>query len=115
MRVKRGTAKRARHSQVLERAKGYRGTKSKLVRKAKEAVLHAGDYAFAGRKQRKQQMRSLWIVRINATLKGYDLSYSRFIKALKDSNIELDRKILADLALNDPKAFKEVVETATKS
>lgn len=85
-----------------------------MVRTAKEAMMHAGEYAFAGRKQRKQQKRKLWIVQINAALKDHNLTYSKFIKGLKKTNIEIDRKILADLAFSDPEIFKQIVEK-TKS
>ena len=81
-------------------------TKARLIKVAKEAVLHAGQYAYHGRKRRKRDMRSLWITRINAALTDKSLSYSRFIKALKDNQIGLDRKILAELAVNDPKTFE---------
>jgi large subunit ribosomal protein L20 len=106
-RVKKGLTKRARHKKILEAAKGYRGARSKLIRTAKEAVMHAGAYAYNGRKERKQQARRLWITKINAALGGK--SYSQFISSLKKSNIELDRKILADIAENDPNTFKEIL------
>lgn len=114
MRVKGGARARARHNKILELTKGYRGRRSKLIKVAKEAAMHAGDYAFRGRKERKRQMRSLWIVRINGALKEHDLSYSAFIKALKDSKIELDRKILANLVMENPNTFKEVVKEIKK-
>ena len=82
-----------------------------MFRPAHEAYLHAGEYAFAGRKLRKRDFRTLWIQKINAALKPYEISYSRFIKKLKDSRIELDRKILADTALNDPQTFKKIIDT----
>lgn len=106
MRVKTGFIRRRKHKKILASTKGYRMTKSRLIHVATEASLHAGQYAFHGRKRRKRDLRSLWITRINAALNGEKLSYSRFIKALKDKNIILDRKILAELAVNDPKTFQ---------
>jgi large subunit ribosomal protein L20 len=108
-RVKGGPKGRTKHKKILKAAKGYRGTRSKLFRPAHEAYLHAGEYAFAGRKLRKRDFRTLWIQKINAALQPFDISYSRFIKKIKDANIELDRKILADIALNDPKTFEKIV------
>lgn len=108
-RVKKGLTKSRRHKKILAQTKGYRGSRSKLVRTAKEALLHAGQYAFEGRKQRKRQKRSLWIVQINAALKLEGLSYSQFIKNLKEANIGLDRKILAQLAGNDPRVFSQLL------
>ncbi len=108
-RVKGGPKGRSKHKKILEAAKGYRGTRSKLFRPAHEAYLHAGEYAFAGRKLRKRDFRTLWIQKISAALKPFDISYSRFIKNLKDANIELDRKVLADIALNDPVTFEKIV------
>jgi len=110
-RTKGGPKGRTKHKKILKAAKGYRGTRSKLFRPAHEAYLHAGEYAFAGRKLRKRDFRTLWIQKINAALKPHEISYSRFIKKLKDSRIELDRKILADIALNDPQTFKKVIDT----
>jgi large subunit ribosomal protein L20 len=110
-RVKRGTVSRRKHNKLLNATKGYRGTKSKLVKVAKEASLHAGQNAYVGRKVRKQDFRSLWIVRISEAVKNEDMSYSVFINRLKKANIELDRKILSDLVVNDPAAFKHIVET----
>ena len=107
-RVKKGTTKRQKHKKILKAAKGYFGARSKLVRTAKEAVMHAGSYAYAGRKQRKQQKRTLWITKINAAL-GEELSYSTFISNLKKSQVELDRKILADIAEIDPKTFNKII------
>ncbi len=109
MRVKTGPARRARHKKVLKAAKGYRMTKNRLYRVAHEAVLHAGQYAYAGRKKRKRDLRRLWITRINAALEGEDIKYSRFINLLKKEKIELNRKILAHLALYDPKTFKALL------
>ena len=111
-RVKRGTKRRAKRKRILERASGYYLTKSKLYRSAKEAVERGLKFAYAGRKQKKRQFRSLWIVRIGAAAKLNGLSYSRFISGLKKSGVELDRKILADLAVNDPGGFKTLAEQA---
>jgi large subunit ribosomal protein L20 len=112
-RVKSGTTRKARHNKVLDLTKGFRGTNNRLYKRAHEALLHAGAYAYIGRKLRKRDMRRLWIVRINAALQQVDenLKYSRFIKSLKDNNVALDRKILAELAVSDFNAFKKVVET----
>jgi large subunit ribosomal protein L20 len=107
-RVKKGLTKSRRHKKILKAAKGYRGAKNRLVRSAKEALLHAGEYAFSGRKQKKRQARNLWIVRLNAALG--ETSYSKFINNLKKSKVILDRKILADLAANDPKIFAQIVQ-----
>jgi len=108
MRVKTGIVRKKRHKKVLKLTKGYRMTKSRLFRVAKEASLHAGQYAYHGRKLRKRNFRTLWIQRIKAALSDTDLTYSRFIKALKDNKIELNRKILADLAVNHPKVFQNI-------
>jgi large subunit ribosomal protein L20 len=107
-RVKKGITKRAKHKKILEAAKGYRGARSKLVRTAKEAVMHAGAYAYNGRKERKQQARRLWITKINAALG--EISYSQFISNLKKTNIEIDRKILADIAESDPTTFNKIAQ-----
>jgi large subunit ribosomal protein L20 len=111
-RVKRGTKRRAKRKKILDRASGYFLTKSKLHRSAKEAVDRALKFAYSGRKQRKRQFRSLWIVRIGAAAKLNGLSYSQFIHGLKNSGVELDRKILADIAVKDPDAFKSLAEQA---
>jgi large subunit ribosomal protein L20 len=111
-RVKRGTKRRTKRKKILDRASGYFLTKSKLYRSAKEAVERGLKFAYAGRKQRKRQFRSLWIVRIGAASKMHGLSYNRFINGLKKAGVELDRKILADLAVNDPAGFKNLVEQA---
>lgn len=110
-RIKRGIVSRRKHNKLLNLTKGFRGTKSKLVKVAKEASLHAGQYAYEGRKDRKGDFRTLWIVRISEAIKQENMSYSVFINKLKKSNIELDRKILSDLIVNDPAAFKRVVDT----
>lgn len=109
-RVKKGLTKSTRHKKVLASTKGYRGAKSKLYRTAKEASLHAGDYAFSGRKQNKRQKRSLWITKISNTLKADGKKYNLFISQLNKNNIQLDRKILADIAENHPKTFKKIVD-----
>jgi large subunit ribosomal protein L20 len=111
-RVKRGTKRRAKRKKILDRASGYFLTKSKLYRSAKEAVERGLKFSFAGRKQRKRQYRSLWIVRIGAASKLNGLSYNQFIHGLKKAGVELDRKILADLAVRDAAAFKTLVEQA---
>ena len=111
-RVKRGTKRRAKRKKILDRASGYFLTKSKLYRSAKEAVERGLKFAYSGRKQRKRQYRSLWIVRIGAASKLNGLSYNQFIHGLKVAGVELDRKILADLAVKDAPAFKSLVEQA---
>jgi len=111
-RVKRGTKRRAKRKKLLERASGYFLTKSKLYRAAKEAVDRGLKFAYSGRKQRKRQYRSLWIVRIGAAAKLNDMSYSAFINGLKKAGVELDRKILADIAVKDPAGFKSLAEQA---
>ena len=104
-RVKRGVASRARRKKVLNKAKGYYGARSRLYKTANQAVTKAGQYAYRDRRQRKRQFRALWIARINAAARLYELSYSRFINGLKIAEIEVDRKILADLAVHDIDAF----------
>jgi large subunit ribosomal protein L20 len=111
-RVKRGTKRRAKRKKILDRASGYFLTKSKLYRSAKEAVDRGLKFAYAGRKQRKRQYRSLWIVRIGAAAKLNGMSYNQFIHGLKVAGVELDRKILADLAVKDAAAFKNLAEQA---
>lgn len=109
-RVKRGTVSKRKHNKLAKLTKGYRGTKSRLIRAATEAKLHAGAYAYHGRKLRKRDFRSLWIVRISEASKKEGTSYSKLMNKLKNSNIQLDRKILADLILNDPQTFSEIVK-----
>ncbi len=111
-RVKRGFKARRRHNRILKQAKGYRGAHSRLFRSAVEAVERALVYAYRDRKQRKRAFRRLWIIRINAATRNLGLSYSQFINGLKKSGIELDRRVLSDLAVADPKAFSELVELA---
>ncbi len=114
-RVKRGTVSRARHKKLLGKTKGYRGTKSKLVRVAHEAALHAGAYAFHGRKLKKRDFRSLWITRISEATKQQGISYSVFMNKLKKAQIELDRKILSELIVEDPETFKQLIDTVQKN
>lgn len=111
-RVKRGTHKRKHRRKVLEAASGYRGVRSRHFRAAKEQLLHSGVYAYRDRKDRKGQFRRLWIARINAGARANGMSYSRFIDGLHKGGIELDRKVLADLAVADPAAFAALVEVA---
>lgn len=111
-RVKRGVTAHRKHKKLLKLTKGYKGGRSKLVRQAKEASLHAGQYAFAGRKQKKRDMRKLWITQMGIALKNEGLSYSKFVSALKARNILLNRKILAELAAHDIEAFKKVIAKA---
>lgn len=108
-RVKKGLTKRRKHKKILTLTKGYRGARSRLVKTAKEAAMHAGEYAYVGRKQKKRQKRRLWITKINALLKNEGVPYNKFIKGLKDSDIVIDRKILADLAVSDPTVFKKII------
>lgn len=111
MRIKRGITKKQKHKKVLKLTKGYRMTRSKLYRKAKEAVLHAGAYEYAHRRHRRAQIREEWIKIISAELTKYNKSYSQFIGALKKAEIKIDRKNLAELITFSPKQFKAVVET----
>lgn len=111
-RVKRGVQARARHKKVLEEAKGYYGARSKVYRVAKQAVIKAGQYAYRDRRQKKRQFRALWIARINAAARDNGLSYSRMINGLHVANIEVDRKMLADLAIHDKAAFSALAEQA---
>lgn len=114
-RVKRGVVARRRHRKVLNRAKGYYGARRKVYRVAKQAVIKAGQYSYRDRRQRKRDFRSLWITRINAAAREHGLSYSRFINGLKRADVEIDRKVLADLAVNDKAAFKALAEKAQSS
>ena len=109
-RVKRGVTAHARHKKILKLAKGYYGARSRVYRVAKQAVIKAGQYAYRDRKQRKRQFRALWIARINAAARESGLSYSRFMNGLKKASIDLDRKVLADLAVHDKEAFAELVK-----
>jgi len=112
MRVKTGVVRRRRHKKILKMAKGFYSGRRKHFRKAKEQVERSLVYAFRDRKQKKRDFRKLWIVRINAACRLNDISYSRFINGLKKAGIELDRKILADLAMNEPETFAQIVEKA---
>ncbi len=114
-RVKRGVTAHAKHKKVLKKAKGYYGARSRTFKVANQAITKAGQYAYRDRRQRKRQFRALWIVRINAASKDLGLSYSRFMNGLKLANIELDRKVLADLAVNDKPAFTALVEQAKQA
>ena len=111
-RVKRGTIARARHKKVLKQAKGCYGARSRVYRVAVQAVTKAGQYAYRDRRQRKRQFRQLWIARINAAARQNGMSYSRFINGLKKASVEIDRKILADIAVHDKAAFSALVEAA---
>ncbi|GAA4503137.1 50S ribosomal protein L20 [Pseudaeromonas paramecii] len=111
-RVKRGVTARARHKKVMKAAKGYYGARSRVYRVAKQAVTKAGQYAYRDRRQKKRQFRQLWIARINAASRQNGLSYSRFIDGLKKASIEIDRKILSDIAVHDKATFTALVEKA---
>ena len=111
-RVKRGVTAHQRHKRLLDASEGRKGTRSRLVKPAREALLHALAYATRDRKQRKRQMRGLWIVRINAAARENGVSYGRFIEGLKKADIQIDRKILADLAVRDAGTFTKIVEAA---
>jgi large subunit ribosomal protein L20 len=111
-RVKRGVTARRRHKRLLNAAEGRKGTKSRLVKPAREALLHALAYATRDRKQRKRQMRELWVIRINAGARQHGLTYGRFVAGLKRAEIALDRKILADLAVRDAATFAKIAEVA---
>lgn len=111
-RVKRGVTAKARHKKILDQAKGYYGSRSRTYRMAKQAVIKAGQYAYRDRRQKKRQFRALWIVRINAGARECGVSYSQLINGLKKAAIELDRKILADMAVHDKVAFAAIVEKA---
>jgi large subunit ribosomal protein L20 len=112
MRVKRGVTSHRRHRKILKQAKGFRGARSKLIRPARNAVERSLVFAYRDRRQRKRQFHRLWIVRINAAARENGLSYSRFVAGLKQAGLELDRKILAELAVNDPAAFAQLAERA---
>jgi large subunit ribosomal protein L20 len=109
-RVKRGTISRKKHKKLLKTTKGYRGTKRRLIKVAREAALHAGAYAFHGRKLRKRDFRRLWITRIGEAVKQYNMSYSVFMHKLKLANIQLDRKILSNMVVNDHETFKKIID-----
>ena len=111
-RVKRGVTSKRRHNRILRQAKGYYGGRSKLIKTAREAVERGWKYAYRDRKQRKRVFRALWIARINAAAREHGLSYSRFMEGLKRANVEIDRKVLAQLAVSDPKAFSDLAALA---
>ncbi|HBY21254.1 MAG: 50S ribosomal protein L20 [Clostridiales bacterium GWE2_32_10] len=113
-RIKAAVNAKKRHKKILKQAKGYWGARSKQVRVAKEAVMKALDNAFSGRKQKKREYRSLWIVRINAATREADMSYSKFMHGLKLAGIEINRKVLADMAVNDEQGLKQLIETSKK-
>jgi len=111
-RVKRGVTAKARHRKVLKQAKGYYGARSRVYRVAKQAVIKAGQYAYRDRRQRKRQFRQLWIIRINAAARECGISYSRFMNGLSKASIDIDRKVLEDLAVHDKEAFAELAKLA---
>ena len=111
-RVKNGAVTKARHKKVLKEAKGYFGSKHRLYKSAKEQLMHSGQYAFRDRKQKKRDFRKLWITRINAACRQNDISYSRFIEGLTKAGVEVNRKMLSEIAINDPKTFSELVKVA---
>ncbi|NND61139.1 MAG: 50S ribosomal protein L20 [Gammaproteobacteria bacterium] len=111
-RVKRGVVAKARHKKVLDKAKGYYGARRKVFRVAKQAVTKAGQYAYRDRRNKKREFRALWITRINAAARMHGLSYSRLINGLRKAEIDIDRKVLADIAVHDPDAFGAIAEQA---
>ncbi len=111
-RVKNGAVTKARHKKVLKAAKGYFGSKHRLYKTAKEQLMHSGQYAFRDRKQKKRDFRKLWITRINAACRMNEISYSRFIEGLTKAGVEINRKMLSEIAINDPKMFSELVKVA---
>ena len=111
-RVKNGAVTKARHKKVLKQAKGYFVSKHRLYKTAKEQLMHSGQYAFRDRKQKKRDFRKLWITRINAACRQNDISYSRFIEGLTKAGVEINRKMLSEIAINDPKAFTDLVKIA---
>ncbi len=111
-RVKRGVTARAKHKKVLAKAKGYYGARSRVYRVAKQAVIKAAQYAYRDRRNKKREFRALWIIRVNAAARAHDMSYSTFMHGLKIANIEIDRKVLADIAVHDKAAFAALVEQA---
>lgn len=114
-RVKRGVAAKARHKRVLKKAKGYYGARSKLFKTAKQAVIKAGQYEYRDRRQRKRQFRALWITRINAAARLHGMSYSQLINGLNKADIDVDRKVLADIAVHDADAFGAIVAQARQA
>lgn len=114
MRVKRGVVRHRRHKKIRALAKGYRGMRSSTFKKANEAVMKAGQHAYIDRRKKKRTFRALWIIRLNAAVRGLGISYSRFIKGCKDKNVALDRKALSELAIHEPVVFEKVVAEVTK-
>ena len=114
-RVKGALNARKKHKRVLKLARGYYGSRSKQYRSAKAAVMRAQRFAYAGRRMKKRDFRKLWIARINAGVRAYDMSYSRFINGLKVAGVEINRKVLSDLAISDPAAFKQLVDVAKEA
>ena len=111
-RVRNGVVTKARHKKVLKEARGYFGSKHRLFKSAREQLMHAGQYAYRDRRQKKREFRKLWIVRINAACRLNEISYSRFIEGLNKAGVEVNRKMLSEIAINDPKAFSKLVEVA---
>jgi len=109
MRVKRGVGRHAKHKKILNKAKGFEGRRNSVFKLAKQAVIKAGQYSYRDRKVKKRSFRALWIIKINAAVRGFGMSYSQFIDRLTKKNITIDRKILADIALNNPTAFAEII------
>lgn len=114
-RTKHGSARRRHNKRLLRRAKGFHQGRRRLLRTAKNALMKAGQYGFTGRKLKKRDYRSMWIIRINGALEQHGISYSRFMNGLKKANVQLNRKALAELALSEPKAFADLAETAKKA
>jgi large subunit ribosomal protein L20 len=114
MRVKRGVARRAKHKKIIKKAKGYTGRRKSVFKLAKQAVLKAGQYAYRDRRNKKRTFRALWIIRLNAAVRAHGMSYSVFVNKLKESKIALNRKLLADIATNEPKAFEAIVKKIAK-
>ncbi len=114
-RIKRGVTKRKRHKKILKMTKGHQGGRHSLFRQANESMLHAYSYAFAHRRERKGDMRKLWNIKINAAARANGLNYSNFIRGLRLAGIEVNRKMLADIAMQDPDGFAQIVETAKRS
>jgi large subunit ribosomal protein L20 len=114
-RIKRGVHGRKKRREILERAKGYRGARSRRLRVAREQLLHSGQYAYRDRRARKREFRRLWITRIGAATRQHGLSYSAFIRGLREANLDLDRKVLADIAVRDPRGFAGLVEVAREA
>ncbi len=114
-RVKRGVTTRARHKRILQKAKGFRGRRSRTIKVAKQAVMKAGQYAYRDRRAKKREFRALWVVRINAAAREFGLTYSRLISGMKRAAIDVDRKVLADLAVFDKAAFEKIAAQAKAS